>query len=42
MRYSTRIINFGSDCVWKGMNVDCTKVPYRRTEIYLEGSINNT
>jgi hypothetical protein len=41
MRYSTMIINLNSECIWKGVDVDCTKVPYHRTEIYPEGSMND-
>jgi hypothetical protein len=41
MRYSTMTINLDNECIRKGINVDCTKVPYHHTGIYPEGSINN-
>lgn len=34
------IINFDSEWLWKGINVYCMKVPYHRTGIYPEGSID--
>lgn len=41
MLYSTMIINLDSECIWKGVDVDCTKVPYHRTGTYPGGSTNN-
>jgi hypothetical protein len=35
------IINLDSECIAKGIDVDCTKLPYHRTGIYPEGSMNN-
>jgi len=31
MLFSTTIIHLDSECTWKGVDVDCTKVPYHRT-----------
>jgi len=35
------IINLDSECIWKEINVYCTKLPYHHTGMYPEGSINN-
>jgi hypothetical protein len=41
MLYSTMIINLDSEYIWKGINMNCSKMPYHLTGIYPEGSINN-
>ena len=35
------IINLDSEYIWKGINMNCSKMPYHVTGIYPEGSINN-